>query len=127
VGADPQVLANSLTDTFEFAKGDRREITTFATFYKDHSSDPYYSDGISFMTQMRRWGQIAESKPDRWYDETIRKIYLRDIWREAAQRLVADGVLKAVDLPTTDGYRPPGTSSTGSATTVASPTRICAR
>jgi nitrate/nitrite transport system substrate-binding protein len=106
VGADPQVLENSLTGTFEFAKGDRREIPTFGTFFKDHSSYPYYSDGVWFMTQMRRWGQIAESRPDGWYDETIRKIYLPDIWREAAQRLVADGELKASDLPTTDGYRP---------------------
>ena len=44
---------------------------------------PFYSDGVWFLTQMRRWGQIDEPKPDSWYHATIKEIYRPDIWREA--------------------------------------------
>jgi nitrate/nitrite transport system substrate-binding protein len=107
VGADAAVIANSMTGTFEFAKGDRREMPDFNVFFRDHATYPFYSDGVWFLTQMRRWGQIAESKPDAWYDETIRKVYLPDVWREAAKRLVAEGRLTPADVPDTDGYAPP--------------------
>ena len=56
---------------------------------------------------MRRWGQIPDAKPDAWYDATIRSVYLPEVWRAAAERLVAEGVLAASDVPQTDGYAPP--------------------
>ena len=34
---------------------------------------------------MRRWGQIAEAKPDDWYAETAKKVYRPDIYLQAAQ------------------------------------------
>jgi nitrate/nitrite transport system substrate-binding protein len=107
VGADAAVLANSMTGTFEFEKGDRRPMPDFNVFFRHHATYPYYSDGIWFLTQMRRWGQIAEPKPDAWYDETIRSVYKPEVWRAAAQRLVSEGRLTPSEVPDTDGYRPP--------------------
>jgi nitrate/nitrite transport system substrate-binding protein len=107
VGADPAVLANSMTGSFEFEKGDRRAMPDFNVFFRYRATYPYYSDGVWFLTQMRRWGQIAEPKPDAWYDATIRSVYRPEVWRAAAARLVAEGRLPASEIPETDGYRPP--------------------
>ncbi|WP_445955637.1 CmpA/NrtA family ABC transporter substrate-binding protein [Yeosuana sp.] len=106
VGADEVVLANSMTGTFEFEKGDKREMPDFNVFYKYSATYPFYSDGIWFLTQMRRWGQIPNSKPADWYANTIKKIYRPDIWKKAADLLVAEGNIPAADVPKTDGYKP---------------------
>ena len=106
VGADEQVLANSMTGTFEFEKGDKRNMPDFNVFYKYHATYPFYSDGIWFLTQMRRWGQIPEAKPADWYEKTIKDIYRPDIWLKAANILVEEGKIPATDIPKTDGYKP---------------------
>jgi nitrate/nitrite transport system substrate-binding protein len=48
---------------------------------------------------MRRWGQIAETKPDSWYLEMAKKIYRPDIYAAAAKELIAEGKLKTTDFP----------------------------
>lgn len=106
VGAPEEVLANSMTGTFEFEKGDKRDMPDFNVFYKYNATYPFYSDGIWFLTQMRRWGQIPESKTADWYGETIKEIYRPDIWKKAADLLVAEGQIPASDIPDTDGYKP---------------------
>ncbi|GAA0196492.1 CmpA/NrtA family ABC transporter substrate-binding protein [Fulvivirga kasyanovii] len=106
VGADSVVIANSMTGTFEFEKGDKRSMPDFNVFYRYHATYPFYSDGIWFLTQMRRWGQIPESKPADWYHTTIKDIYRPDIWKEAADLLVKEGKIDAADIPDTDGYKP---------------------
>jgi len=106
VGAPEEVLANSMTGTFEFEKGDKRSMPDFNVFYKYNATYPFYSDGIWFLTQMRRWGQIPEAKPAAWYGETIKDIYRPDIWKKAADLLVTEGHIPASDIPTTDGYKP---------------------
>lgn len=106
VGADEAVLANSMTGTFEFEKGDKRSMPDFNVFYKYNATYPFYSDGIWFLTQMRRWGQIPESKPADWYSTTIKDIYRPDIWTKAAKLLVEEGHIPAGDIPQTDGYKP---------------------
>lgn len=106
VGAPEEVLANSMTGTFEFEKGDKREMPDFNVFYKYNATYPFYSDGIWFLTQMRRWGQIPETKTADWYGETIKDIYRPDIWKKAADLLVAEGQIPATDIPATDGYKP---------------------
>ena len=106
VGADSVVIANSMTGTFEFEKGDKRSMPDFNVFFRYHATYPYFSDGVWFLTQMRRWGQIPESQPAEWYHETIQKIYRPDIWTKAAHILVEEGYLEASDLPQTDGYKP---------------------
>ncbi|SHJ55557.1 nitrate/nitrite transport system substrate-binding protein [Maribacter aquivivus] len=105
VGAPKEVLANSMTGTFEFEKGDKREMPDFNVFYKYNATYPFYSDGIWFLTQMRRWGQIPESKSSDWYASTIKDIYRPDIWKKAADLLVAEGQIPAADVPDTDGYK----------------------
>ncbi|OAV44561.1 CmpA/NrtA family ABC transporter substrate-binding protein [Lewinella sp. 4G2] len=106
VGADSIVLANSMSGTFEFERGDKREMPDFNVFYRYDATYPFYSDGVWFLTQMRRWGQIPETKDATWYDETIREIYRPDLWRSAAESLVAEGKIPAGDIPETDGYKP---------------------
>ncbi|WP_242085003.1 CmpA/NrtA family ABC transporter substrate-binding protein [Aestuariivivens sediminis] len=106
VGADEVVLANSMTGTFEFEKGDKRAMPDFNVFYKYNATYPFYSDGIWFLTQMRRWGQIPEQKPVEWYSETIKDIYRPDIWTKAAKLLVEEGHIPPSDIPETDGYKP---------------------
>ena len=108
VGADFDVIKNSMTGYFYFQKSDKREMPDFNVFFKYHCSYPWYSDGIWFLTQMRRWGQITESKPDNWYLETARKVYKPEIYLNAAKRLLAEGQIEESDIPwDTDGYRPP--------------------
>ncbi len=107
VGADSVVIANSMTGTFEFEKGDKRPMTDFNVFFKYNATYPFYSDAVWFLTQMRRWGQINESKSDSWYADVSKKIYLPDVWRKAAQALIKQGFLKSTDIPETDGYKVP--------------------
>ncbi len=107
VGADFDVIANSMTGTFEFEKGDKRAMPDFNVFFRYHATYPYYSDCIWFLTQMRRWGQITEPKSAEWYAETAKKIYLPEVWLEAANKLVEEGHLDASEIPTTDGYKAP--------------------
>ncbi|MFT6856084.1 MAG: nitrate/nitrite transport system substrate-binding protein [Cyclobacteriaceae bacterium] len=106
VGADSVVIANSMNGTFEFEKGDKRSMPDFNVFFRYNATYPFYSDGIWFLTQMRRWGQIPESKSAEWYSETIKDIYRPDIWEKAAKILVEEGHLAATDLPKTDGFKP---------------------
>ncbi len=107
VGADYAIIANSMTGTWEYFHGDKRDLPDFNVFFRHFATYPYYSDCIWFLTQMRRWGQIAESKPDSWYHETARSVYLPDIYLAAARELIKEGKIKAGDVPDTDGYRPP--------------------
>ncbi|MGB7994975.1 MAG: CmpA/NrtA family ABC transporter substrate-binding protein, partial [Photobacterium halotolerans] len=67
VGADAKVIANSMTGTFEYEKGDIRPAPDFNVFFRYHATYPYYSDDVWTLTQMRRWGQIPEAKSDDWY------------------------------------------------------------
>jgi nitrate/nitrite transport system substrate-binding protein len=107
VGADEAVIANSMTGTFEFEKGDKREMPDFNVFFRHYATYPFYSDAVWFLTQMRRWGQIGEEKPDGWYDEIARKVYKPDIYEQAASLLIAEGHLDPSEVPETDGYKPP--------------------
>lgn len=108
VGADAGVIANSMTGTFEFEKGDKRPAPEFNIFYRNFATYPYYSDAVWYLSQMRRWGQIAEAKEDGWYAETAKKVYRPDIYLKAARSLVDDGLAKEEDFPwKTDGYRAP--------------------
>ncbi|MFL0798668.1 MAG: ABC transporter substrate-binding protein [Cellvibrionaceae bacterium] len=107
VGADYDVIANSMTGTFEYEKGDKRSVPDFNVFFRYHATYPYYSDAIWYLTQMRRWGQIPEAKPDSWYMDIAKKVYRPDIYMVAAKELIKEGKIKSEDIPTTDGFRPP--------------------
>lgn len=105
IGADYDVIVGPVTGVYQYEKGDTRPLPDFNIYFKDDASYPYYSDAVWYLTQMRRWGQLPEAKPDSWYEETARKIYLPDVWLEAAKELVAQGKMSATAIPQTDGYR----------------------
>jgi nitrate/nitrite transport system substrate-binding protein len=108
VGADPKVIANSMTGTFEYEKGDKRDVPDFNVFFRYFATYPYYSDAVWYLTQMRRWGQIAEPKDDAWYAETAKSVYLPEVYLAAAQMLVDEGKADKADFPwDSDGYRAP--------------------
>jgi len=109
VGADYDVIANSMTGTFEYEKGDKRKVPDFNVFFRYNATYPYYSDAIWYLTQMRRWGQIAEEKPDSWYMDVAKSVYRPDIYTKAAKMLISEGKIKASEFPDfskEDGYRP---------------------
>ncbi|BBP43728.1 CmpA/NrtA family ABC transporter substrate-binding protein [Thiosulfativibrio zosterae] len=108
VGADYKVIANSMTGTFEYEKGDKRSEPDFNVFFRYNATYPYYSDAIWYMTQMRRWGQISEYKPDSWYTDMAKKVYRPDIYKMAVAELIKDGVMQKsefAEVMTTDGFR----------------------
>ncbi len=106
VGADYEVIANSMTGTFEYEKGDKREVPDFNVFFRYNATYPFYSDAVWYLTQMRRWGQIADPKPDSWYDEVARSVYKPEIYLEAAKVLVDEGLANPEDFPwDSDGYK----------------------
>ncbi len=112
VGADYEVIANSMTGTFEYEKGDKRAVPDFNVFFRYNATYPYYSDAIWYLTQMRRWGQISEEKSDSWFMETAKKVYRPDIYAAAAQELIAEGKIPAAQFPDfsrEDGFRAPQT------------------
>ena len=108
VGADAAVIANSMTGSFEYEAGDTRPAPDFNVFFRSNATFPYYSDAVWYLTQMRRWGQIAETKPDSWYDETAKSVYRPDLYKRAAEAVIADGNATAgmFDFDA-DGYRQP--------------------
>lgn len=108
VGADAEVIANSMTGTFEYEKGDVREVPDFNVFFRYNATYPFYSDAIWYLTQMRRWGQIAEAKDDQWFFDTAASVYRPDIYLEAARMLVDEGLSQEADFPwDSDGFKDP--------------------
>jgi nitrate/nitrite transport system substrate-binding protein len=108
VGADAEVIAASMTGTFEYEPGDIRDVPDFNVFFRYNATYPYYSDAVWYLTQMRRWGQIAEPQTDAWYHEVARSVYRPDIYLAAARSLVEDGIAIEADFPwETDGFREP--------------------
>jgi nitrate/nitrite transport system substrate-binding protein len=110
VGADYDVIANSMTGTFEYEKGDKRDVPDFNVFFRHNATYPYYSDAIWYLTQMRRWGQIDTDKTDAWYKDTAAKVYRPDIYAAAAKSLIADKLAVASDFPdfaSEDGFKAP--------------------
>ena len=112
VGADYDVIANSMTGTFEYEKGDKREVPDFNVFFRYNATYPYYSDAIWYLTQMRRWGQIGEPKSDEWFFETAKSVYLPKIYQLAAEALITEGYMSSDEFPdfeTETGFKPPQT------------------
>ena len=108
VGAPKEVLAASMTGTFEYEPGDIRPAEDFNIFFRKNATYPFYSDAIWYLTQMRRWGQIPQSKPDSWYMDIAKEVYRPAIYEKAARALVAEGKADASDFPFgTDGFKAP--------------------
>lgn len=107
VGADAEVIAKSMTGSFEYEPGDTRELPDFNVFFRYNATFPFYSDAIWTLTQMRRWGQIEAAQPDAWYAETAATVYKPAIYLEAARMLVDEGLAKEANFPwDSDGFKP---------------------
>lgn len=109
VGADEEVIANSMTGTFEYERGDVRSVPDFNVFFRYNATYPYYSDAIWYLTQMRRWGQIDEAKTDDWYFDMAARVYRPDLYQTAAESLIEDGVFSADQFPafaSETGFKP---------------------
>ena len=99
-----------MTGFFEYEKGDKRDVPDFNVFFRYNATYPFYSDAIWYLTQMRRWGQISEDKPDSWYIDMAKSVYRPDIYTKAAKSLIKQGLADAKDFPdfdTEDGFKPP--------------------
>ena len=112
IGAAPEIIAESITGTLVYGVGadgalDRRPEPQFNVFYKRFASFPLTSHGVWCLTQMRRWGMIAEDKPDAWYQETAAKVFRTDLYRAAFASLQAEGLVKTEELPEKDGISYP--------------------
>lgn len=107
VGADFDVIAASMTGEFTFEQGDTRPAPDFNIFFRNFAGYPYYSDAIWYLTQMRRWGQIATDQTDQWYLDTAAAVYRPDLYMSAANSLVEEGIAAAAEIPQTDGFRDP--------------------
>jgi nitrate/nitrite transport system substrate-binding protein len=105
VGADAEVIAASMTGQFTFENGDTRPAPDFNTFFREYAGYPFYSDAVWYLTQMRRWGQIAEDKPDQWYFDAAAAVYRPDLYLGAAGALVDVGTIPADSVPSTDGFK----------------------
>lgn len=109
VGADEKIIANSMTGVFAYARDDIRETPDFNVFFRYHATYPYYSDAVWYLSQMRRWGQISEAKPDSWYQDIAKQVFQPALYQRAAKALIAEGKLTAADFPdfsVESGYRP---------------------
>jgi nitrate/nitrite transport system substrate-binding protein len=106
VGADKEVIANSMTGTFEYEKGDKRDVPDFNVFFRYNATYPFYSDAIWYLSQMRRWGQIAEPQTDEWFIDQAKSVYRPDIYLQAARMLVDEGLANETDFPwDSDGFK----------------------
>lgn len=105
VGADEAVIGASMTGQFTFQAGDTRPAPDFNIFFNDYAGYPFYSDAIWYLTQMRRWGQIADDQSDQWYFETAKAVYRPDLYLAAAKKLADEGTIPADSIPETGGFK----------------------
>ena len=102
VGADASVLSGPLHGQYQYEKGDVRPTPEANVYLAGQAGYPFYGDAVWFLTQMRRWGQIATEQPDSWYEQTAKKVYRADFYRAAAAELIAAGSVDASILPPAD-------------------------
>jgi len=105
VGADEAVIGASMTGQFTFQAGDTRLAPDFNIFFNDYAGYPFYSDAIWYLTQMRRWGQIADDQSDQWYFDTAKAVYRPDLYLAATKKLADEGTIPADSIPETDGFK----------------------
>ena len=109
VGADYRVIANSMTGTFEYGRGDKRSLPDFNVFFRYYATYPYYSDAVWYLTQMRRWGQIRGGEAGRVVPRDGEEgVSPRRLSARPRSCSIEEGKAKQEDFPwDTDGYRAP--------------------
>ena len=84
VKAPVEVLKKSMTGTFLFAKDVDGKNPMFNVFANDYAAYPYYSQGMWFITQMYRWGQLEKPVDMK---ATIEKVYRPDLFAAVAKEV----------------------------------------
>ena len=108
VGADVDVIDNSMTGTFVFQKTDVREMPDFNVFFKYNASFPHYSDCIWFLTQMRRLGSDHRVKACLLVRrDPQRKFTSQQSISKLPKLLIDEGFIAEDEVPADDydGYR----------------------
>src|SRR3546814_10482361 len=95
-----------MTGTFTFAPGDTRPAPDFNIFFRNNAGYPFYPDAIWYLTQMRRWGQIPEAKPDQWYSGPAKSVYGPDPYLAPPKHRVAEGKARPEAAPAHAGFKP---------------------
>lgn len=86
VNAPEEVVAKSMTGTYDYGNGRIEKLPDFNVFYRHNATYPWRSHAVWFMTQMVRWGQMKPMTNDA-YRAAAERIYLADTYREAADEL----------------------------------------
>ncbi len=85
VNAPEVVIGNRMVGKYEDGNGKTWDDPDYMKFYDDGAVNfPYYSHGIWFLTQFRRWGLLKE---DIDYLATAKKINQVDLYTEVAKSL----------------------------------------
>ncbi len=103
VGISASVIALSLSGHSRGSGDTERLLKEPSRFFRGSAGIPFYSEATWYLTQMRRWGQIATYKHDAWYDETARAVFRPALYLQAAHQLVAEGRAKSSDFDWQDG------------------------
>jgi nitrate/nitrite transport system substrate-binding protein len=93
VNTDPDVILARMLGRYDNGIGRKWDDPDYMKFYNDGAVNyPYYSDGMWFLTQHRRWGLLKED-PD--YLAVAKKVNRVDVYKDAA-------AMAKVSLPKSD-------------------------
>jgi nitrate/nitrite transport system substrate-binding protein len=85
VNAAPEVVSLSMGGSFRFDTDEEPvAMSDFNVFHRFAANFPWQSHAVWFITQMVRWGQIAEPVNIR---QAAEQVYRPDLYREAAREL----------------------------------------
>ncbi|CAI8756964.1 CmpA/NrtA family ABC transporter substrate-binding protein [Methylococcus capsulatus] len=121
VGVPAEILQMSMTGSFQYAAGEPAvSLPDFNVFHRYAATFPWRSHALWFLTQMLRWGQIAEPLD---LHAVAARVYRPDLYREAAT---------ALGLPCPSGdykregiHAAPWTLDTGTSFLVMGPDLFC--
>lgn len=85
VNAAPEVLSMSMGGSFRYGQDEEpAAMPDFNVFHRYAANFPWQSHAVWFITQMYRWGQLAEAVNIR---KVAEQVYRPDLYREAVREL----------------------------------------
>ena len=104
VGADAKVIANSMTGTFEYEKGDKRAVPDFNVFFRHFATYPYYSRRRLVSHADAPLGPDCRGQDGRTGTRDVaKKVYRPEIYLKAAKLLVEEGKAEGSRFPVERG------------------------
>ena len=77
----------------------------FNVFFRHHATYPYLLRRHLVPDPDAALGPDPEARPDAWFEQVAKAVYQPDVYRQAAEALIAEGKLKASDFPTLPASR----------------------